>query len=151
MLPPNPHETIGDKQWMFWNQWLPGVPVDFLLIDYFKAPTVQKHGIYIVYYAIVQSDIEHLNVKKGDEIILFITYQAYRNALNLLCNEYRIPSQKKFSEGKNLYIKLEKIHEKRIKIHIQEVREPTQEQLVEADRQYSMIKLEHEKRKYRNQ
>ncbi len=144
-IPINPHETIGDKQWMFWNQWIDHKPVEFLLIDYFKAPVVRKRGWYIVYYAIAQSPIEHLGVNKGDELILFITYKAYVNAINMLANEFRIPSQKKFSEGKNLYIKLEKVDKGRIKIHKQDVREPTEEQLLEAERQYKMISLEHKR------
>ena len=152
-IPINPHETIGDKQWMFWNMWLDKKPVEFLLIDYFKAPTVKRgRGLYTVYYAIAQEPIDHMNVKAGDEIILFITYKAYVNAINVLCNEYRTPSMKKFAEGKNLYIKIEKVDRGRIKIHKQEVREPTEEQLLEADRQYKMIQLEHENRnKFRSE
>ncbi len=146
-IPINPHETIGDKQWMFWNQWLDKEPVEFLLIDFFKAPVVRRKGLYIIYYAIAEAPIKHLGIDKGDELLLSITYRAYCNALNMLRNEYRIPSQKKFAEGKNLYIKLERVNNTTIKIHKQEVRAPTEEQLLEADRQYKIIIAEQEQRK----
>lgn len=149
MEPINPHETIGDKRWMFWNQWLDKKPVEFLLIDYFKAPVIKKRkGLYVIYYAIVKAPIDHLNADIGDELILSITYQAYLNAINMLPNKYRIPSQKKFAEGKNLYIKLERECRDKITIHKQEVREPTEEQILEADRQYKIIRAEQEQRKF---
>lgn len=139
----NPHELVGNSQWVFWNEWPEKKPLEFELIDYFKAPVVKKkRGAYVVYYAKAITPIENLGVKEGDDLILFITFKAYVSALNKLRAEIKVPCSKKFADGKNLYIKIEKVCAYSLKIHNQEIRDCPEEQKIEALKQYEIIKSE---------
>ena len=141
--PINSYEAIGENMWMFWGQFPLNEIVEFELIDYFKAPVVCKRGYYMAYYALAGKDMPSLQVKKGEPITLFITYPAFLTALNMLPAELKIPCLKKYADGKNLYICMERMSKGRLKIHYQEVREPTPEQLVKAKEQYAQIRFQH--------
>ena len=137
----NPHEMIGQPRSIWWGDLTLGVPIELEFIDYFKAQSVKfARGEYMLYYAVAVSDYEPLKILKGDEIIFHISYRTYQKELMKLPNEQRIPTQRKFAEGKNLYINLEKVSREKIKIYSQEPREPTEEQLKEAESIYKMIR-----------
>lgn len=141
----NPHEVVGTKQYVFWNQLILDKPIELEIIDYFKAKTLRKgRGYYTVYYAIARCNYDDIGIRECDELIFFMTYRSFVNALRKL----PITVQRQFSsndaKGKNLYIKFERVTKDWIKIHNQELREPTQEQLLEAGKQYELINNEHE-------
>ena len=138
----NPHETVGDKQWLFWNQWKEGQVLEFEFVDYFNAPVIRKRGLYSVYYAIALCDIDNAGVRKDDKLILFISYKTLVTALHKLPKDLKTPCMKQYGEGKNLFIRIERINSTRIKIHHQELREPTEGQVKDADRQYAQIRRE---------
>ena len=140
----NPHELVGDRQWVFWNELKMRVPLEFELIDYFKAPVVRKgSGAYVIYYAKAITPLKNLGVEKGDMIILFISFRAFVFALNKLKAEFKVPCTKKLADGKNLFIRLERYSPYEIKVHYQEIRVPDEEQLNDAAKQYALIKAEH--------
>ena len=137
----NPHEMIGQPRSVWWGDLALGIPIELEFIDYFKAQSVRfARGEYMLYYAVAVSDYEPLRIRQGDEIIFHISFRCYQKELMKLPNEQRIPTQKKFAEGKNLYIKLEKVSRERIKVYYQEVREPIEGQLKEATLFYKMLK-----------
>ena len=137
----NPHEMIGQPRSVWWGDLALGIPIELEFIDYFKAQSVRfARGEYMLYYDVAVSDYEPLRIRQGDEIIFHISFRCYQKELMKLPNEQRIPTQKKFAEGKNLYIKLEKVSRERIRIYQQEVREPTQEQLDNSRRFYRLVR-----------
>ena len=137
----NPHEMIGQPRSIWWGDLTLGTPIELEFIDYFKAQSVKfARGEYMLYYAVAVSDYEPLKILKGDEIIFHISCRMYQKELMKLPNDQRIPTQRKFAEGKNLYINLEKVSREKIKIYSQEPREPTQGQLKEAESIYKMIR-----------
>ena len=140
----NPHDSVGEVQFVFWNDWGEGAKLVFELVDYFKAPVYRKsRGVYVIYYAIARCDYAKLGFKKGDKLLLFISYNAYRYALEKLPAEQKVPCLRKYAEGKNNLMCIERVNSERIRIHSQEVREPTPEQLVEAEKQYALVVKEH--------
>lgn len=141
----NPHEYIGLRQIVWWNDLEQGVPIEMELVDYFKAPVYQLgRGVYVVYCAFAVSEHPHLRIKAGDILQVFIAYRAFINALTRLPNEEQIPCIKQYADGKNLYIKLEKLNSERIKVYCQSIRLPTEEHLKTAKWMYELIQKEHE-------
>ena len=141
----NPHDFIGNRE-IWWNELELGTPIELEFIDYFKASDYDiGKGHYMVYFVEAVEEYPSLGILKGDRFNFFMSYKCYLLALRRLKSEYIIPCQRKFAEGKKLYIKIEKLNTERIKIHFQEPREPTEEQFKEAIIQYRLIKKEHGK------
>ena len=136
----NAHERMGVRI-VYWNQWKAGDILEFELVDYFNSPIIREgNGLYHVYYAIAKADYEFLGINEGDPLELHITYRSYKKSISSLPNAMIIPCKKEYAKGKNLYIKLEKVNSRIIKVHYQEPREPTLEQLKEASIQYNLLK-----------
>src|SRR3990167_5696225 len=134
------HELIGLCQTIYWNQWQVGKEYEFELIDYFRAESyAEGRGYYQVYYAVALHNIEELKVIKGDSLILCISKIAWMKAISALPAQVKIPCLRKYSEGKNLYVKVERKNDKIVKIHHQEPREPTPENIENAKKFYSMF------------
>lgn len=135
------HEIIGICQTVYWNQLAQGKQYDLLLIDFFRGePLLEGKGYYQVYYAMALCDIEEWGTKKGDNLIFHISRKTWMKAIAFLPVQLKTPCQRKYAEGKNLYVKIERLNTKSIKIHHQEPREPTAEQLADAKKFYSIIK-----------
>ena len=135
------HELIGLCQTIYWNQWQLGKEYEFELVDYFKSEAyAEGRGYYQIYYAIALHDIEEFKVIKGDNLILCISKISWMKAMSFLPAQVKIPCLRKYSEGKNLYVKVERKNDKAIIIRHQEPREPTEEQLVNAKKFYTIIK-----------
>ena len=142
----NPHDFVGNRE-IWWNELKLGEAIELVFIDYFKASDYPiGKGHYMIYIAEAAEAYPSLEILKGDKFNFFMSYKCYLLALRRLKSEYVIPCQRKFAEGKNLYVKIEKLNTERIKIHIQEPREPTEEQIKEAEIQYNLIKKEHHSR-----
>jgi len=140
----NPHDSVGDIQFVFWNEWGLGDKLDFELVNYFKAPVYNKgRGVYVIYYAIARCDYDKLGFRRGDKLLLFISYNAYRYAIAKLPAEQKVPCLRKFAEGKNNLMCIERVNSERIRIHTQVVVEPTPEQLLESEKQYGLVVREH--------
>ena len=141
----NPHDVIGCTRRVWWNELEVKNPIELEFIDYFRASDYRmSKGRYVIYYALTVSDYPYLGINQGEPILFYISYKSYIIALSRLRSEYLVPCQRKFAEGKNLYIKIEKVNTEKIKIHCQEIREPSEEQLSEAKRQYRLIRQENE-------
>lgn len=139
----NPHDYIGCRE-VWWNELKLGEPIELEIIDYFRADEyIIGKGRYVAYHAESLGDYLPLGILKGDRICFFVSSRCYVKALRKLKSECITPCQRKFAEGKNLHIKLEKLNSERILIHMQEPREPTEDQLKEAEIQYKMIRKEH--------
>ena len=142
----NPHDYVGYRE-IWWNELKIGEPIELEFIDYFKAPDYDiGKGHYTIYHAEAAEAYLPLGILKGDKFIFYISQRCYIKAIRKLKGEIITPCQRKFAEGKNLYIKLEKLNSERIIIYHQEPREPSEEQLKEAEKQYKMIRQEHKSR-----
>ena len=141
----NAHELVGSFQTVYWNEWVVGDKLEFEFIDYFIAPVFKEGNcLYQVYYAVCKKDYPHLGMRDGDDIILHLSYRALSKALNRLPIEMKIPCLKKSAEGKNLFIKIERVNPISIKVHYQEPREPSEEHKANADKYYKIINAEHQ-------
>ncbi len=144
----NPHDLVGDKQLVFWNEWREGDTLEFELIDYFRAmPYRKSRGLYIIYWARAASDYLPLGIKAGNELVIFISYRAYNYALQKLPAELKVPCLRKYAEGKNLYIRIERENSERIKVHHQELREPSSDDVERSEGEYKLIESEHGRRR----
>ena len=135
------HELIGLCQTIYWGKWQLGKQHEFELIDFFSSQLdVEGNGQYQVYFAVALHDIQELGVRKGDSLILHISKACWMKAIANLPIQAKTPCLRKYAEGKNLYVKVERLNEKSVQIHAFEPREPTEEQLKDAKKFYSIIK-----------
>jgi len=146
----NAHEIVGSSQTMYWNEWPEGQLLEFELIDYFRSNVYPEgNGHYQIYYAIARKDNATLGIRDGDDILLHISYKGFVKTISRLPTEYKLPAMKKTAEGKNLFIRIEKVNSKSMKLHYQEVREPTEQNKEDADKYYKLIEMEHRIKQYR--
>ncbi len=141
----NAHELVGSFQTVYWNEWKEGKILEFELVDCFRSLVFKEgNGLYQVYYAIARSEDKTLGMREGDDIFLHVSWRALVKALSKVPVEQKIPCLKKNADGKNIFIRIEKLTSKSMKIHWQEPREPTVEQLENAGKYYEIIKAEHQ-------
>ena len=141
------HELVGCCQTVYWNEWPLKKKHEFELVDYFSSPVYGVgRGQYHIYYAIAKSKIPELGIRVEDDLILYISFRTWLVELSKQPADIKIPCMKKNAEGKNLYVKVEKINPKFMKLHHEEPREPTVEQLEKAKKYYSIINAENKLR-----
>jgi len=143
MIPAHPHDIVGMVQWIFWGDTPKETIFNVELVDWYKAPRFSRAGgWYVVFYALAHSDLDEMGVRKDDDIILFIPHKTYCTALYTATRELRTATQRQFGEGKNLFLRMKKLSDKRTKFLYGELREPKPEQLVEAKKHYEQIREE---------
>lgn len=141
----NPHDVITTKQQVFWNDLEVGIPIELELVDYFKAPVCLKaRGIYVAYYAVAKCEYNPLGIKPGDELFVYFSYKAFVGAISKLPVDKQVPCLRKYADGKNLLIKVEKINSKCIKIFYQKIVEPDGH--LDSESQYEYLRRENEER-----
>jgi len=139
----NAHEMVGLNREIWWNELELDSPITIELVNYFKAQAyVKGRGYYMAYYAIAREDYPSLGIVAGDELIIYISYKSYINALRKLPTAMKVPCTKQKAEGKNLLMRFSRINKDWCKVHYQKVLEPTPEQLKEGDRIYALLDSE---------
>ncbi len=151
MIPLHPHDMVGTVQKVFWGDADISTIFNVELVDWYKAPRVTRAGgWYVVFYAIAHTDLDQLGVMKDDDIILFFPYKTYCTALSTASTELRISTQRKYGEGKNLFLRIKKTSALRTKFIHGELRAPTPEQLIEAKKHYYQLEEEEKEIKRRH-
>ncbi len=141
----NAHEMVGSFQTVYWNEWRLRDKLEFELIDCFRSPVIKEgNGLYQVYYAISCMNYKPLGIREGDNIFLHISYRALVTALSKVPSDQKIPCLKENADGKNIYIKIERLSSKSMKVHYQEPREPTADHIIDAKKYYEIINSEHQ-------
>ena len=139
----NAHECVGCFQTMYWNEWKAGDILEFILVDYFKAPVYREgNGMFQIYYAVCRKDYPKLGMKVGDDIFLHIAYRALKKALEKVPMEIKMPCLKENADGQNLFIRIERKNDVSIKVHYEEPREPTTEHKANSKKYYQIIHSE---------
>ncbi len=145
----NAHEIVGSSQTLYWAEWPVAELMEFELIDFYRSKVYPEgNGVYHIYYAIARRDNKTLGIRVGDDIILHISYKSFVKAISRIPSEFKLPAMKQNAEGKNLWITIERLNSKEMKLHKQEVIEPTKENKTDADKYYKLIEMEHTIKQY---
>ena len=150
-MKPSPHDAVTNSPELYWNDLRIGDILEFELIDFYNGEIKKKgNSTYAVYLAIPSQDYELLKIRKNCYVTFFIAWRAFEKALQKLPTDMTTPCQRKYAEGKNILIKLEKSGANSIRIHNEEPIEPTAEQLEDSKKIYEMVRKDHDRSSYSN-